>query len=162
MVESVQDGWWYGAFLPDRRPLAIFHTSPVIATEIRSRVGAWQERLAATQVLSRYLDPAAFGDPLLQTSDARSIHLDPVYGSGWAACGDAALSFDPLSAQGIFNAVASAEMLVSALERDTWAEYGQALAGIRGINANTRRAFYESAAVHFDTPFWWNQLGLAV
>jgi len=28
LIESDEDGWWYAAFLPDSRPLAVYHTSP--------------------------------------------------------------------------------------------------------------------------------------
>jgi flavin-dependent dehydrogenase len=38
-------------------------------------------------------------------ADASSSRLDHVVGRHWIAAGDAALSFDPLSSQGIFNAM---------------------------------------------------------
>jgi len=45
------------------------------------------------------------------TVAANSTLLEQVSGSRWAAIGDAAISFDPLSSQGMFNAMASAMQL---------------------------------------------------
>ncbi|MFM9735644.1 NAD(P)/FAD-dependent oxidoreductase, partial [Streptomyces niveiscabiei] len=42
---------------------------------------------------------------------ANSTRLKIFSGQQWAALGDAAISFDPLSSQGIFNAMASAMQL---------------------------------------------------
>ena len=42
---------------------------------------------------------------------ANSTRLEQVAGQQWVALGDAAISFDPLSSQGMFNAMASALQL---------------------------------------------------
>ena len=45
------------------------------------------------------------------TTAANSTKLEQVAGKQWVAIGDAAVSFDPLSSQGMFNAMASAMQL---------------------------------------------------
>ena len=47
---------------------------------------------------------------------ANSARLDHMTGDGWIAAGDAAISFDPLSSQGIFNALYSGLKAGRALE----------------------------------------------
>ena len=42
------------------------------------------------------------------TVSANSTRLEQVAGKQWIALGDAAISFDPLSSQGMFNAMANA------------------------------------------------------
>jgi flavin-dependent dehydrogenase len=39
--------------------------------------------------------------------EAGGARLEPLHGNGWLACGDAALSFDPLSSQGLLTALYS-------------------------------------------------------
>ena len=163
LVESVADGWWYAAYLPDNRPLAIFHTSPGLAVDIRREPDRWRNRLRATQLISRHILPDAFERLSLQASDARSAHLETAFGPGWAACGDAALSFDPISSQGIFNGMSTGKMIAEALlARDpegALERYQRRLNEIRRIYAKRRASLYESAWLHFNKPFWDRQSG---
>ena len=89
-------------------------------------------RLGQTQHISKLLDghDYAFTAPLQLTS-AHSGCLDRFSGDGWLAVGDAAMSFDPLSGQGILKAMRSgmkaAEVIISAKEEnqtefDDWNE----------------------------------------
>lgn len=161
LIESTPDGWWYGAYLPRNRPLAIFHTTPRLASELRSNPSQWRKLLQATEQLSPMINADAFLGAELHASDARSSHLDLPCGPGWAACGDAALSFDPLSSQGIFNAIASGDMIASALRDPATCSldgYKETLMEVRNIYARRRELLYESAASHFGSPFWRGQL----
>lgn len=154
-IESTADGWWYAAYLPDRRPLAISHTSPALATELRDHPKQWLERLRKTDHIASHIDADAFYRTALKSNDARSSHLDQPCGPGWAACGDAALSFDPLSSQGIFNAMASADMIATAIVDGASTEaYGKNLEEIRSIYHKRRSLLYDSANRHFGSPFW--------
>jgi flavin-dependent dehydrogenase len=100
LVETTPDGWWYAALLPDRRPVFMLHTRP------GSRVSPdlWRARLAATRHIAQAFPYVRFEDRL-RGYDARGGWLAPVHGDGWIACGDAALSFDPSAAQGLFSAL---------------------------------------------------------
>ncbi|MFD0894495.1 tryptophan 7-halogenase [Luteolibacter ambystomatis] len=154
-IESTADGWWYAAYLPDRRPLAIFHASPALATELRDHPKQWLERLRKTEHIATHMDPDAFYRTALKSNDARSSHLDQPCGPGWAACGDAALSFDPLSSQGIFNAMASADMISTAILQGTSMEdYSGSLDEIRAIYHKRRNLLYDSAGRYFASSFW--------
>jgi flavin-dependent dehydrogenase len=163
-IESTPEGWWYGAYLPDGRPLAVFHTAPALASELRHHPARWRERLAHTHLLARLFAADAFDATELSVHDARSGHLDVACGPGWTACGDSALSFDPLSSQGIFNALACADMAATAIlaggTGPALETYQNRLREIRIHYARRRERLYQSAAAHFGTPFWHGQLAL--
>jgi len=84
---------------------------------------------------------------------------DPV-GAGWLTIGDAALAFDPLSAQGVFNALytglAGAEAALRWLqgEAGALADYRSALAAIGNAYLRHRAAWYGEERRWPDQPFW--------
>ena len=160
LLESTIDGWWYAAFLPDDRPIAIFHTSPEIARRVMSDRSLWRVGLGRTELISQYFQPDIVDGLSLQSSDARSFRHDSYFGEGWAACGDAAFSFDPIASQGIFNAMSTSAMLADCLNSNNFQdslslwEYQSQLNQIFKIYQNRRTALYESARLHFRSSFW--------
>ena len=106
-IEAVEHGWWYTASLPGHRRVLAFHTDSdlPIARTLRSRA-TLLEAARATMEISTQLYAAGFvADAEMATTAAHSATLQPVAGDGWCAAGDAAISFDPLSSQGLFNAM---------------------------------------------------------
>lgn len=99
--------WWYGAVLPDRRPIAACHCSAAEAQHWRASPAQWHAALARSPVLGPRLPAALFRDAPLRVTDASGAASLPAAGAGWALCGDAAMAFDPLAAQGLLNAVRS-------------------------------------------------------
>ena len=125
LVEATGDGWWYSAPLPGGRLVAAFMTDADLAGG-RDPAG-WTARLAgAPHTAERLTGTRALAGPRLVA--ARSQRLDRAAGLGWAAAGDAASAFDPLSAQGI----------VKALRSGTWASYA-ALDWLRGEPAGAEK-----------------------
>ena len=55
------------------------------------------------------------GGQALRTVDASARVLSKAAGEGWIAVGDAAIAFDPISSQGLFNALSSAMVAAGAL-----------------------------------------------
>jgi hypothetical protein len=107
LVESVPDGWWYTTPVPGRRRVAAFLTDAHLLPPRTARTTRdWSERLALAPHIANALASAGLSlthAPLL--TDASVAYLDPLTGPGWAAAGDAAVSFDPLSSQGILTAL---------------------------------------------------------
>jgi len=64
----------------------------------------WVVQLRRTVQLSQWSGEFESPEGLVVRS-ARSQHLDPAFGTGWLAVGDAAMAFDPLSSQGIAKAL---------------------------------------------------------
>jgi flavin-dependent dehydrogenase len=107
LVEAVPEGWWYAALLPDQRlVLALFGDPDTLARGVSHDLAVWCRGAAATRHISAWLDSAGYvieAPPRL--ASAATMWLEPVAGSGWAAAGDAAAAFDPLSSHGLTTAL---------------------------------------------------------
>ena len=99
LIEAVELGWWYSAGLADGTIIATFLTDPdLVDTSKSGRLASWQKQLAASDITASRV--VANGDDL-HIRTARTQRLDVTEGEGWLAVGDAAISFDPLSSDGI-------------------------------------------------------------
>ena len=92
---------------------------------------------------------------------ASSTRLDIVSGANWAAAGDAAASFDPLSGQGILTAMLSGRLAARALLSQLAGDGGRALAEYaRGWklvyeeNWNLRKRYYATETRWQASAFW--------
>src|SRR5262249_51052753 len=98
---------------------------------------------------------------------AETARLDRVGGAGWAAVGDAAISFGPLSSQGILTALVSgppageAADLALAGERNAIDEYGHRVDEIDHAYRRHRDACYAAEGRWAGRPFWHRRLGTA-
>jgi flavin-dependent dehydrogenase len=104
LVESAPRGWWYAAWLPSGAPIAVFHAQPDCAVRLRKNAQLWHQALRRTRHVGRALSSGAFPGPLLAV-DAGESRLRRFSGDGWIACGDAAMAFDPIAAQGLLSAL---------------------------------------------------------
>lgn len=146
LIERGADGWWYAVRLSERRTYVAFHTDA--ATARTRSPEEWKARLRATRFLAPNLAAAGdFAAPL--GSPAGGSRLQPCRGEGWAACGDAAMAFDPLSSQGVLGAMAGGHMLAKALLAEdrarALADYEARLAEIWRLYDDRRSAFYGEA-----------------
>ncbi|WP_325052304.1 NAD(P)/FAD-dependent oxidoreductase [Sinorhizobium medicae] len=159
LIEAAAYGWWYAV----EGPRSVFTCTllcdaPALlhADRVRSALrGAFRE----TVLLPAGSDAVIREGRIIRT-DASPTCLDRVVGDGWLAVGDAAASFDPVTSQGIANAIASTvsganaivcwlggdRSAVEAHEEHTIATWKQSLW--------LSRAVYGSAARFFPTPFW--------
>jgi flavin-dependent dehydrogenase len=162
-VESAADGWWYTAPLPGGRRVLAFHTDadlpPARAGDALLEAAFARPELGALLRESRF-EPAA----RWRAAAAESSELAPVAGDGWLAVGDAALGCDPLSSQGLANALygglAGAEALDRSLAGDASAPRGYA-AAVDGVRAAYRRHLDHAYAAERRwpaAPFWRRRL----
>jgi flavin-dependent dehydrogenase len=103
VVEAVPRGWWYTALLPSGILIAGLHVRPHEALHIAANETGWRLALRETRHVSQIFSELSIDQ--LRPLDASGGCLDQVAGDRWIACGDAALSFDPLSSQGILSAL---------------------------------------------------------
>lgn len=161
LTESQPEGWWYAAHLPSGCPLAIFHTSAKYAAEIRRQPQKWWQQFDRTHLLKNKLNAHGLQRAELKAHEARTIILQQTHGDYWAACGDAALGFDPISSQGIFNALASSHMVSQALlstdRQRGLQEYHDRLQNIADIYQQRRLQYYRRAYGFYGTGFWEEQ-----
>src|SRR5262249_33678836 len=91
---------------------------------------------------------------------ANSSRLSEVVGDGWLAAGDAAVSFDPLSSQGILSAMSSGQQAADAVcrwmhgDRGAVASYAAGIAGVSGESRDRRARYYAIERRWPGSPFW--------
>ncbi|MEL6867681.1 MAG: FAD-dependent monooxygenase [Bacteroidota bacterium] len=96
-IESVRDGWWYTALLPDGHRVVVFFTDrqlPLVA-QVQQAAG-FQELMQQSHHLKEKM--AAFDYEAIEApkgTDARTSRLQHFYGEAWLAC--ASMAFPPFS-----------------------------------------------------------------
>lgn len=159
LVEAAPDGWWYTARLPDGSRVVACHVDAEEAAGIVRAEGGWAERLARTTHVRELLHASA-AEAVPRSTDASGARLDRFHGDGWLAVGDAALSFDPLSSQGLFDALYTglrgAEAVDAALagDRSPVRAYGARLETVRAAYLQHHRAYYAEERRWPERPFW--------
>jgi flavin-dependent dehydrogenase len=166
-LHTEPDGWWYGAPLPGGRRLLAFHTDADLpAAQAAHSVQGLLARLGAAPHLLGALAETGFN-----ASDehgfcaAHGQVLEPPCGDGWLAVGDAALAFDPLSAQGVFNALYTGLAGAEAAQRylqgapEALAGYAAQVARIEQAYAGHLRAWYAEERRWPESRFWQRRRG---
>jgi len=161
-VEAVPEGWWYTAPLPNGRRVLAFHTDADLsdACLARDRESLF-ERTKETRELSAILRDCGF---VLEGASgftaAHSAVLAPSGGTGWLAAGDAALSLDPLAAQGLFNALFTGLAAAEAADRylsgtaNALGEYEQMIKRMWDGYRRDLATWYAVETRWPDAPFW--------
>lgn len=118
-ITSCEFGWWYTAPVPGNKQIIAFHTDAdmVTHTTTTNRDLFIQLGMHIPQVKT-LITPHQRALIYMGTVAANSTHLNRAAGNGWAAIGDAALSFDPLSSQGMYNGMATALQLIALLQHN--------------------------------------------
>ncbi len=168
-IEACAEGWWYSAVLPEQRRVLALHTdSDLPAAKALRQPGALLRAASQLPALGPLLTEAGFSqDSAIKLAAAHSAVLNPGAGINWFAVGDAALSFDPLSAQGLFNALytglAAAEASDRALRGDVRAsaDYNAELHRIAQAYRHHLRYWYGQERRWPEAPFWRRRHGLA-
>ncbi len=116
LIESHSDGWWYSAYLPDKRWVVALMCDGDLAKEGGYKYAApWLQILRKSphtyRRLAPFLDDSTLSKTLCEMPSLTAAHsqcLDNCTGNAWLAVGDAASAYDPLSSLGIFKAFRSA------------------------------------------------------
>ena len=159
-VESLPDGWFYGALVPRGRRTVSFQTDPDLLPKHQGwRSKEWfQHVLGQTRHLGAWL--AQRGSTIHegpQLTSAHSGRLERFSGPGWLAIGDAAMSFDPISGNGLLKAMQSAlhgaEAIAAGIDGsladfDAWNEH------IWRQFVRARRECYAAEIRWAGYPFW--------
>ncbi|MGH1346681.1 MAG: FAD-dependent monooxygenase [Nannocystales bacterium] len=160
LVEAVPEGWWYTAKVPDGGRVVVLHVDADCASEILGREGAWHERLAATEHVRGMVGekPLIAEGPV--ATEACGGCLDAAVWENGLAVGDAALSFDPLSSQGMLNALYTglrgAQAVDGALSGDAHrvVGYAERLEAVRAAYLEHHRGYYFAEGRWPDAVFW--------
>jgi len=160
LIESIEHGWWYFAPLCGRRCVGMFMTDgDLLKRTAGNAYAAWGQGLQCTRYarerIAQYPRLAHFA-----VRGARSQRLSRFCGDGWIATGDAALSFDPLSSQGIAKGLEEGGQAAHAVGAYLGGD-GSALEKLAGRFATsfadyeqTRLGYYALERRWPNAPFW--------
>lgn len=158
-VQADGEGWWYVAQTRSASTLAFFTDADLPAARRLADDPAFLEA-AQHAGLTRRFGLATAVVRGSGTRAARSGTLDAVSGTDWLAVGDAAASFDPIGARGLFTALFCGLAAAEACDRrlaadaDALADYGQVLQTILATYRQERHAIYAAETRWQDMPFW--------
>lgn len=158
LLEAVPQGWWYGAMLPDQRVVSMLVTDKPTLRRLRRAPQGYTTALHATSFIGPALARLSLTDPRQYVWPIESGRLTRVQGDRWVAIGDAACSYDPVAAQGIYKALHDGISV------------GRRIAGVRGaddgadhpatIERRYREYQHNRAYIYglerrwLDAPFW--------
>lgn len=164
IIEALERGWWYSAGLADGSVVVTFMTDPELTdTSIAARARLWNEQLGMTRLTAARIAGYDENQGLLVRT-ARTQRLDEPVGDAWLAVGDAAMSFDPLSSEGISKGLEwgkKAAAAVAALcrnDRSTSLAYRDEIDRTFSEYLLTRYRYYAAEVRWPDAPFWRRRL----
>ncbi|TMP25599.1 dehydrogenase [Pseudoalteromonas rubra] len=167
-IETSPDGWWYSAKLPEqRRVLALQTDSDLLEKGLQHDLALFCRHARTQPGLQSLLPQGIEQSGTIQLHgvvSANSTCLTQAAGHRWAALGDAACSFDPLSSQGMFNAMATAMQLANSLDEFGLSNADAAIEVTRLHQAQIKSVWqhYLSHRAHYyaqerrwpDSPYW--------
>jgi len=158
-IEAQEDGWWYSSIVPgERAVLAWMSDTDLIRQSRLHQRDRWLAKLAST-VLTRervtHANPT--GHPAVFS--ARSQRLTRFAEPRWAAAGDAAMAFDPLSSQGILAALRTGKLAAFVAfdhlqGKPSHERYHKLVAAEYEGYLAARRVFYRMEQRWPQAPFW--------
>jgi flavin-dependent dehydrogenase len=168
LIEALRDGWIYSALLPDGRlSVAYFSDPDLLPANLSRDLDAWRALLDTTTHVRRWIADAGFGvEAPPRLASAGVTRLDPPAAAGadttpgWAAAGDAAAAFDPLSSHGmttaLWTAARSGDAAADWLRGDRRPIDAYVLAVAKGAQdfLVQRASLYASETRFADAPFW--------
>lgn len=161
-IEAVEDGWWYTAPVPGQQRILAFYTDADLpSARVVSKRGELSERAGRVKELSALLTDAGFmPEGKSSITAAHSARLEPPAHENWLAVGDAAISFDPLSSQGLLNALFTGLAAAEAADRylkgeaRSLFEYRQVIDGIANAYRQHLASYYATEQRWPQAPFW--------
>ncbi|HKP02241.1 MAG TPA: tryptophan 7-halogenase [Chthoniobacterales bacterium] len=162
LVESAPEGWWYTALLPSRKRVVVYHTDAGTSSSSLARtICGYRSLLHRTKHIRAKISRHGYvfpGRP--KAAAANSARLEKFHGDDWIAAGDSALSFDPLSSQGILTAIyaglKAGQTLIARKAGDEGAlgRYGERMESIYAAYLAQRHSFYGYEQRWSGKDFW--------
>ena len=123
-LEATESGWWYNTLLPDKRVVSMLVTEKENLPALRdNNHQGFNTALLATDFIGGALSNLNLEDQQFHVWPIYSGLLPDIEGQDWMAIGDAACSYDPIVAQGIFKGLSdgidSADKIVSVFKNQT-------------------------------------------
>ena len=105
-LESVENGWWYAARIPNEQLLVTLYTNAETVKKLGlNDLKNWIQLLQQSPNTHQWIAQMEPIDQKLLGFPAQSFCLDHVVGENWMAIGDAASAYDPITSQGIIKSI---------------------------------------------------------
>lgn len=168
-ITTDSDGWWYSAVTPKHKRVICFQTdADLIDKSYFKNYDSFFKIIKTNQIINNYIKKEDINKIQFHgVVSANSTKLNQVCGTQWLALGDAAISFDPLSSQGMFNAIASAMQVTELLQdykfirkydhhkiTDFSKAYTSQITSIWNSYLNHKNIFYGTEKRWKEHPFW--------
>lgn len=149
-IEAESEGWWYAAPLPRGEALLAFHTDADLpsARALAAEPSDLITRAGALPMLGVLVSEERWRIIATGYCTAHGARASSPAGPDWLAVGDAALAFDPLSSQGLFNALYTGLVGAETADRllrgdgEASAEYAAELGRVRARYLRHLEAWY--------------------
>jgi len=159
LIEAVEEGWWYAALLADGRLALNYYSDPdLLPRDVTRDPAVFRQLLGSTQHVARWVAEAGFclvAPPSL--ASAGTVWIAPAAGAHWAAIGDAAAAFDPLSSHGmttaLWTAIAAADAALTGQEAPLAHYAARVAAGVQEFLVS-RAEIYRQEPRFIDRTFW--------
>lgn len=147
-LESVEQGWWYAARIPGEQLLVTLYTSAQVLKALGLQdFQSWMRLLRGAPNTRKWIEHLEPADEKLLGFSAPSFCRDRVVGENWISIGDAASTYDPITAQGIIKSV-SQGMQAAQIIGEYCAGEGGALARFEKM-VHDQYKQYEAMRAHF-------------
>ena len=104
LIEATKDSWCYHALLPEQKVVSMVVTEQELSLQLKQEnYQCFEQHLANTLFISEKLQKLTLSACHYHTYPITSGVLPTLEGNNWIAVGDAAASFDPIAAQGIYK-----------------------------------------------------------
>jgi 2-polyprenyl-6-methoxyphenol hydroxylase-like FAD-dependent oxidoreductase len=167
LIEPVEQGWWYSAPIPKGKQIAMFMTDlDLYQVGKRGSETYWNECLGkARHTHARIQQLHPISSPRVYL--AHSHQVVDLGVSDWLPVGDAMQGVDPLSGQGVYNALHMAEKAAQAIkayfdaEPGAWSNYLAQISKTFGLYLDTRQSYYGKETRWPASDFWRRRTALA-
>lgn len=160
-IEAVENGWWYGAKLPNDEMLIAFYTDQETLKQTKlHQVDYWMKALNTTVSIKDGVQETLAIDKNIKGFLAPSFCLDKITGSNWLALGDAASAYDPITSRGIYKSLTDGGYAAACIskilhnETNSLADFEAYISQNYSDYLLERTHYYTSEQRFNKSPFW--------
>ena len=164
-LEATREGWCYQTLLPEQRTVSMIVSETEIIPNLREHDHqGFEQALSATTFVGPNAAKLKLENTSYHSCAIFSGILPTLEGNNWMAIGDAAASYDPISAQGIYKGLSHGLMAADKVEswfnnsNDNSLSYTQKIRDQYQIYLRNRNHSYSLERRWLDSDFWKNRI----